>query len=926
MNKEVAKKQIFVKNLPFAFSKDELDTYFSDVGPIKRSFLINRPGQNSSTTGEAFLWFALDGHAEKAVTEKNGTMLGGRKIIVQIAKPKIVERPTKATTTATETKKDGEEQTTTTGAVVEVKKEDKKAAAAAAASYVVEVKKETVVEEDPKEKRKRLAEEEKQRKVEAEQKKKVEMDNKRAVEIVIVVKDFVSDKNAICDLVKLPKSLIAKTFTIPFSNGAVRIICRDERACSSLLSAFAKTKYNNKKIICQRETQYLKHCEIILRNLSESVTMQRLEELFSVHGEILLIKMPTKLSATGTQVNKGFAFILYSSKSSAEKALKDVNSTDIQGRPCAIDWALPQSEYLQIVKKKEEELAKKDKMQDSDDESDDESDDDKPKGTVDFDSDEEDENNQKFGDSDDESSFKVGDSKMNVKGLKKMDVDSEDEEDENSEDDDDEEQDDDEDSDNSDDSDSDLDSDEEEKRKKDEEKKELEKKKQKNVKEINEGKTLFIRNLSFDTKEDRLREEFEKFGAIEFIKLVMDHATNRSTGKAFIKFTKKEYASAALDFAAIQTVYDTASDKNLKKKDRRKKDSLDMSALLQSGIVVDGRNLIVDAAVDHEKAGSLKDRRAPKLDKRNKNLLDIGRILPESEQGLEFTDKDWKMRDLADQENNHKFKVNPNYFVSPTRICIRNLPLEVGDKQLSRAIKQLLPESKTKVVLHTKIAVNKERITGSGKPRSLGFGFAEFTDHQSALKVVHGLNGKIDAFGKPDKGHRLFAQFSIEDARTVKKRTEFLQKIKKVNSDNKKKTRKLIKEQRDRDAAEGKEVDKTLSRGQKQREKRRKQRESGDYAAVEQAQLAKEHRELLRKKRELEKENREPVIPQHIIEKKRAKENSIKTNPKGDTTNSSFDDLAQKYVKRNYDDFSKSEQSQSLPSIKRDTKKKRWYE
>ena len=64
--------------------------------------------------------------------------------------------------------------------------------------------------------------------------------------------------------------------------------------------------------------------------------------------------------------------------------------------------------------------------------------------------------------------------------------------------------------------------------------------------DVKEGKTLFIRNVSFDSTEEALQELFEQFGDIEYCKLVVDKRTGHSKGMAFVKFKTTERAEECL--------------------------------------------------------------------------------------------------------------------------------------------------------------------------------------------------------------------------------------------------------------------------------------------------------------------------------------------------------------------------------------------
>ena len=64
--------------------------------------------------------------------------------------------------------------------------------------------------------------------------------------------------------------------------------------------------------------------------------------------------------------------------------------------------------------------------------------------------------------------------------------------------------------------------------------------------DVKEGKTLFIRNLSFDSTEEALHELFEQFGEIGYCKLMEDKRTGHSRGMAFVKFKTVDSAEQCL--------------------------------------------------------------------------------------------------------------------------------------------------------------------------------------------------------------------------------------------------------------------------------------------------------------------------------------------------------------------------------------------
>ena len=65
--------------------------------------------------------------------------------------------------------------------------------------------------------------------------------------------------------------------------------------------------------------------------------------------------------------------------------------------------------------------------------------------------------------------------------------------------------------------------------------------------DVQEGKTLFIRNVSFDTTDEDLAKLFSAYGEVALCKIVRDFDTGRSRGTAFVKFAERDHAAAALD-------------------------------------------------------------------------------------------------------------------------------------------------------------------------------------------------------------------------------------------------------------------------------------------------------------------------------------------------------------------------------------------
>ncbi len=58
---------------------------------------------------------------------------------------------------------------------------------------------------------------------------------------------------------------------------------------------------------------------------------------------------------------------------------------------------------------------------------------------------------------------------------------------------------------------------------------------------------IFVGNLPFSFDNDRLKDEFSKFGEVESAKIIMDRNSGRSKGYGFVEFNSSEAASAAVE-------------------------------------------------------------------------------------------------------------------------------------------------------------------------------------------------------------------------------------------------------------------------------------------------------------------------------------------------------------------------------------------
>ena|SRR3989337_652630 len=80
-------KRLFVGGFPYETTSDELKELFSKIGEVTTADVITDKftGQGK---GFAFVEFADDANADKAIKDLNGTEYNGRKLVVNEARPR----------------------------------------------------------------------------------------------------------------------------------------------------------------------------------------------------------------------------------------------------------------------------------------------------------------------------------------------------------------------------------------------------------------------------------------------------------------------------------------------------------------------------------------------------------------------------------------------------------------------------------------------------------------------------------------------------------------------------------------------------------------------------------------------------------------------------------------------------------------------
>lgn len=527
-----------------------------------------------------------------------------------------------------------------------------------------------------------------------------------------------------------------------------------------------------KKVGRAAEASQRPSTKLIIRNLPWSIkTSEQLSKLFLSYGKVIYSDLPQNKGKL-----KGFGFVTIRGRPNAEKALEGVNGKTVDGRTLAVDWAVDKATW--------------DKQQNAENE-----------GKESKDAEDEDEDEEpKSKDKDAGKAKDAGTDNGEVKNrddqlqsdlanfMKNYMHNMEDEDDE-----DDEKEDEDEDED-----------DEDMKLLDEEEEEEKEFPKPKRELMTDNSSTVFVRNLPFTTTDEQLQSFFGHFGKVRYARVVIDKATEKPAGTGFVCFVDAADAKTCI-VGAPRKVQPTAGGV---------KHSIlqDENADPTGKYTLDGRVLQVAQAVGKNEAANLAENslaQRRQKDKRRLYLLSEGSLGANSSLRGLLTDNEVRMRQASALQRKKLVEKNPMLHISLTRLALRNIPSDIGAKELKELARKAVvgfakdvkegrrqPLSKEENARDGKDAKDKEKdrklkrkgivkqakivfednkgskvseTSGAGKSR--GYGFIEYTSHRWALMGLRYLNG-LQLDGNNGKKQRLIVEFAIENAQVVKRRQD----------------------------------------------------------------------------------------------------------------------------------------------------------
>ncbi|KAK1358581.1 RNA-binding protein 28-like [Heracleum sosnowskyi] len=786
---------VFIANLPFTFTNSQLEETFSDVGPIRRCFMVTKKGETEHR-GVGFVQFATTEDVNRAIELKNGSSVGGRKIGVKHAmhRPPLQQRRSKGDQVAHE---DGDLKSKNKKDDISSEVVNQEQDEAAAPQELEKKVRET---DKPEEKKADKLEVEKVVKV-AE--KKVRKPGKSEIKDVTFteknvlkpdkskakkVAEGASDEKCYSEKQRLARTVIfggllsadmaesvhhkakecgtVSSIIYPLSRDELNhhglredgckmdassvlfTSVRSARACVALLHQ----KEMSGGIVWARqlggEGANTQKWKLIVRNLpyEKNETKEVLPKLKKKGNKEVLrypkqrIEIKELFSKVGfvwevipQKEFQRFAFVKYTCKQDAENAIKKFNGTNFGGRPIAVDWAIPKKLY---ATKATQPLAASEEEQSGSDEEDDDM------GT-DMEEDENYSNEEvKSGIMEKERTEVDFDEEADVarKVLNTVIASSSGEAHVSPE-----------------------DQSVVPKSNKDSGTMTVARKSIDGPTELahdkkpgNTGKsesetqdlqkTLFICNLPFDVSTEEVKQRFKGFGEVQYFSPVLHHVTKRPKGTGFLKFKTIDAADAAISAA---------------------------SAVAGLGIILRGRQLKVMKALDKNSAHSkeLEKTKKEDHDHRNLYLAKEGLIVEGTPAAQGVSVADMSKRQMLERTKAMKLR-SPNFHISRTRLIIYNLPKSMTEKELKRRCIDAVTSRASKqkpVIRQIKFLKDEKKGKVVTKNHSRGVAFVEFTEHEHALVALRVLNNNPETFG-PE--HRPIVEFALDNIQTLKQRQE----------------------------------------------------------------------------------------------------------------------------------------------------------
>ncbi|KAF6163052.1 hypothetical protein GIB67_001380 [Kingdonia uniflora] len=329
---------VFVSNFPYSFTNTQLEETFSDVGPVRRCFMVTQKGSDTHR-GFGFVQFAVTEDANRAIELKNGVSIGGRKIGVKHALHRLPleQRKSKAKEDNTVTKDDKEKVSSVVVKQDEAPKPNEKV-------HSDDTKKSIIISSV-------LAD-------------KGDSSEKQRVAKTVVLGGLVNADMAeeVFRRAKEFRTVSSVTYPLPKAELELHGLARDgcKMDAAAVLYQSVKSARDSVAMLHQQEIKggrvwarqlggegsKTRKWKLIVRNLPFKAKDSEIKSLFSSSGFVWDVIIPHN---SETKLSKGFAFVTFTCKQDAENAIQKANGHMFGKRPIAVDWAVSKKVFTAIA-------------------------------------------------------------------------------------------------------------------------------------------------------------------------------------------------------------------------------------------------------------------------------------------------------------------------------------------------------------------------------------------------------------------------------------------------------------------------------------------------------------------------------------------------------------------------------------------------
>ena len=288
----ISRSTLFVSTIPYEATDDQLEQFFSQIGPVRHSFIVKK---DSASNGCGFVQFAMPEDAAKALVELNKVKFMDKRILkMEMAKKK------KKKVRQSETPEEEKE--------------------------VVSPKRKKTV-----------------KKPVDEQKPIISNPAEAPTHSVMVtgLPAGVSQKQL---YKKLRKYGEVKQLTFPWNSQSTAACAMFSSYGEAMNVCKSMDQHTFKRSVVSCTLH--RRARLIVRNLAFSCTPEHLRSVFECYGTIVDCSVPMKNKDGRTKC--GFGFVEFVSSSDGQKAVEAVNGQNILDRQVAVDWAIAKSVYDRI--------------------------------------------------------------------------------------------------------------------------------------------------------------------------------------------------------------------------------------------------------------------------------------------------------------------------------------------------------------------------------------------------------------------------------------------------------------------------------------------------------------------------------------------------------------------------------------------------